>query len=94
MDNPYLRHAANLENSASKIIEITPDDVLPLDQVCKALRIFNPNAAAATIVIVTTGGSEVTLTIPASCLWTEPAIVTHVKATGTTAELILHGYTD
>lgn len=94
MDDPYLHNAANLENSATKIISITPDDDDPIAQVCKALRIYNPNTAAATIHIVTKGGSDVTLTIPASCLWTEPAIVTHVKAAGTSAGLIIHGYTD
>lgn len=94
MLNPYIHHGPNLENSATKVLVITPDDDADLSQVCKALRIYNPNDVAATIHLLTTGGSEVTLTIPSKTLWTEPTVVEKVFETGTTVELIIHGYTD
>jgi hypothetical protein len=97
MLNPYENHGANLENSATRVFQIaTPvDDVTLLQQVCKALRIYNPDAAAAhTLTYVTVKGDTVTITIPANTVWTEPAVIKQVLQTGTSALLVIHGYSD
>lgn len=92
--NPYKNMGPNLDNAATRIIPITPDDDNPLPQACKALRIWNPGAAEVTIHVVTSFGDDVILTIPAKALWTEYAVITAVKATNTDSGLIIHGYTD
>lgn len=92
--NPYANHGANLENSATRIIPITPDDVAELEQVCKSIRIWNPEATPQTVRLITVKGDDVTLTVPADTLWTEPCVVKQVMETGTGATLVIHGYSD
>jgi len=92
--NPYDKHGANLENAPKLILEITPSDTDDLPRACKALRIYNPTAAAVTVHITTVGGSDVTLDIPASTLWIEEAVVQKVHETGTSVGITIHGYSD
>jgi hypothetical protein len=97
MLNPYENHGANLENSATRVfaVAIPANDTTPLPQVCKAIRIWNPDAAAShTLTYVTIKGDTVTITIPANSVWVERAVITQVNLTGTGAGLILHGYSD
>lgn len=93
MFNPYSRHGASLESAPTLIVPITPDDDADLLRACKALRIYN-SGAAATVHITTTGGSDVTLDIPAATLWIEEVVVQKVHETGTSAGLTIHGYSD
>lgn len=94
MFNPYENHGANLMNSATRVFLITPDDDANLEQACKAIRIWNPDAAAKTVTFVTVKGDEVTVTIPATSVWVEPAVIEKVLETGTSALLVIHGYSD
>jgi hypothetical protein len=97
MLNPYANNGANLENSATRVfpIAIPGDDATPLSQVIKALRIWNPDAAAAhTVSYVTVKGDSVTVSVPANSLWVEAVVIAQVNKTGTYAGLILHGYSD
>jgi hypothetical protein len=97
MLNPYENHGANLENSATRVfsVAIPADDATPLQQVCKAIRIYNPDAAAAhTLTYVTIKDDTVTITIPANAVWVEAAVIKQINKTGTYAGLLLHGYSD
>jgi hypothetical protein len=96
MFNPYENHGANLENSATRVfhIAIPADDVTPLTQVIKSLRIFNPEATVQTVVYVTIKGDIVTIKVPANSVWVEDAVIQQVNKTGTGATLDLHGYSD
>jgi hypothetical protein len=95
-NDPYSReYDRALGNPASDIFLITPNDENDLQRGVKALRIYNPTSGAATLSVVTADGTTVSgLYIPAGALWTEPLRVSRVRATGTTASLIIHGYTD
>lgn len=92
--NPYTNHGPNLENSATRVLLITPDDDSELARVCKAIRIWNPEATAQTVTYITVDGDEATVTVPASTLWVEAVVVKQVKETGTGATLIIHGLSD
>lgn len=92
--NPYRNHGPNLINSATAMFLINPTDGVDLQQVCKALRIWNPEATPQTVRFRTVDGSDVTVTVPANALWTEPAVVDQVFNTGTGDTLIIHGYSD
>jgi hypothetical protein len=92
--DPYANHGPNLANAAREIFAITPHATNDLPKACKALRVVNKEATWATLAIVTIDGSTVTLDIPPNCLWTEPTIVAKVLVAGTTATLVIHGYTD
>lgn len=94
MIDPYEFHSLTLYSPARVMIEITPDDDNDLDRVCKALRIYNPGGAAATVALKTAGGSTVSITVLATSLWIENVVVTKVFATGTDGGLVIHGYTD
>lgn len=96
MLNPYENHGANLENSATRVfsIAIPADDATPLDQAIKALRIWNPDAAAHTVSYVTVKGDSVVVSVPANSLWVESVVIAQINKTGTYAGLILHGYSD
>lgn len=97
MLNPYENHGANLENSATRVFQIAipADDTTELQQVVKAIRIWNPDGAAShTLTYVTVKDDEVTITIPANSVWVESAVIKQVNKTGTYAGLILHGYSD
>lgn len=94
MKNPYLHHGPNLVNSATSVFPIVPSDVDDLPKVIKALRVWNAEAAAANIHYTTVDGDEVTVSVPANTLWSEPVVIKKVHATGTTATLVLHGYSD
>lgn len=97
MLNPYVHHGANLENAATRVfaIAVPGDDATQLPQVIKALRIYNPDGAAAhTVTYVTIGGDTVTVTIPASTVLVEKAVIQQINQTGTYAGIILHGYSD
>lgn len=96
MLNPYENHGANLENSATRVlaIAIPGDDTTPLPQVIKALRIWNPDAAAHTVSYVTIKGDSVVVSVPANSLWVESVVIQQINKTGTYAGLILHGYSD
>jgi hypothetical protein len=91
--NPYGNTGPNLENNATRIISIVPADA-DLPQVCKGLRIWNPNTTESAFVIVTIKGDQVNLMIPAKSLFIEPTVVARVMETGTDPNLIFHGYTD
>jgi hypothetical protein len=96
MLNPYANNGANLENSATRVlpIAIPADDATPLSQVIKALRIWNPDAAAHTVSYVTVKGDSVVVSVPANSLWVEAVVIQQINKTGTYAGLILHGYSD
>lgn len=94
MHNPYGNTGPNLENNATKLILITPSDTDQLPQVCKGLRIWNPNTVESAFVIVPVSGDPVPLMIPAKSLFIEPTVVSQVMETGTDPNLIFHGYTD
>jgi hypothetical protein len=95
MFNPYTYHGSNLENSARHVFAITPTDATDLESVCKSIRIANKDAANPAFVrYVTDKGDDVTVWVPANSVWTEPAVITQVWATGTTAGLEIHGYSD
>lgn len=94
MLNPYANHGANLENAATRLIAITPDDVNDLAQVIKGLRIYNPNASPADVQITTVDGDTVVVSVPAASLWIEPVVISRVWATNTTTGIVLHGLTD
>lgn len=92
--NPYAHYGPNLTNSATKMFPIVPSDTDELARVCKSIRIWNPDAAAHTVSFVTAGGDTVTVSVPANALWTEPAVIKQVLFTGTSALLVIHGYSD
>lgn len=92
--NPYQYCGADLQNSAKRVFLVAPSDTVDLPQVCKSIRVWNPNAAEATFRIITVGGDDVILTVPAKSVWTEPAVITRVMTTNTDAALIIHGYSD
>lgn len=95
MRNPYENHGPNLANSATKMFVIIPLDDTDLERVCKSIRIWNPDAAnAATIRFSTLDGDDITVNVPPMSVWTEPCVITRVHATGTSAGLIIHGYSD
>lgn len=92
--NPYGNTGPNLENASIHPYLITPDDANDLPRVCKALRIYNPTTAAVTVTLTSTGGSTITLDIPASTLWIEEIVTQKVFATGTSVGITIHGYSD
>lgn len=92
--NPYVHYATGVDGPATNLALITPSDTDQLAKACKSLRVYNPTAGAVTVAFVTTGGATVTLTFPANSLVVEPVIVLQVLLTGTSAGVILHGYTD
>lgn len=92
--NPYFNHGPSLDNAATRVIPITPDDDADLPRACKALRIYNPTAAAVTVKLTSTGGDTVTLDIPPSTLWIEEIVTQKVFETGTSVGITIHGYSD
>ena len=85
--------AIDLDQAITTCFLITPNDSADLSPFAAGLRIWNPNANASTVAIETVNGDSVTITVPASALTIEPLYVAKVKSTGTTAGLIIHGYT-
>lgn len=94
MLDPYTYHGANLMNSARKMFQILPSDTDQVESVCKAIRIWNPNNTAETVRFLTYSGEDITVWVPANSVWTEPTVITQVFETGTTSQLIIHGYSD
>lgn len=94
MFDPYARDVPSVNDPANDLFLIDPSDSAELTRGVKALRIFNPSASAATIAVITVGGSSLSLTVPAESLWVEPLRVRAINASGTTAGLVIHGYTD
>lgn len=92
--NPFDNHAPTLANSATKCVAIVPSDVDQLVRALKGLRIWNPTASPADVTVTTSGGSTVTLTVPANSVTIESLVIVQVWATGSTVGLVLHGYTD
>lgn len=92
--DPYKRNGSSLETPARRIFLITPDDNNDLARTAKALRIWNPTTADATISLVTDFGDAITLDVPAGALIIEPVVTDRVRSTGTTAALKIHGYSD
>lgn len=94
MTDPYVNYPKNPEAPATGLVLITPTDGADLGQVVKALRIWNGEAADETIRVslVSDPATYFDLTVPAG-LTIENIRVARVQATGTTATLIIHGYT-
>lgn len=83
---------ATLDFASTGCKLITPDDNNDLADFAVGLRIYNPNATVATIKIDTVRGDTITLSVPAGSLISEPIYTARVYSTGTTVELIIHGY--
>lgn len=94
MFDPYARDTPGVSDPANDLFLITPSDTGDLDRGVKALRIWNPTDEPALVSAVTIGGTAVTLTVPPESLWVEALRVAAVRVTGTSAGLIIHGYTD
>lgn len=94
MHDPYRRDRPGMNDPANDLIDITPHDTDTIPVGIKALRIYNPNSAAAIIHVESVAGNEVNLIVPALSLWTEPLRVRRVFETGTAAGLTIQGYTD
>jgi hypothetical protein len=92
--NPYFNVGPNLMNSATKMFLIAPANATDLPQVCKSIRIWNPEATPQTVHFTTVSGDSITITVPANSVWTEPAVISQVQATGTGVTLVIHGYSD
>lgn len=71
---------------ATHVFAVTPSDTNPLPFPCKALR---ANTAGNVVFRAIASAADVTLAVAAGELL-PPVIVTHVRATGTTASL--HGF--
>ena len=94
MFDPYRNDSPGIADPASDIIHIIPTDDSNLEIGVKSLRIWNPNEAAANLRVTTIAGTVVNLPLPAESLVVEPVRVSIVHATGTSAGLVIHGYTD
>ena len=92
--DPYARDAPGLNDPASNLVLVTPDDDNDLPIAGKALRVWNPTVSAAQITLDTGLGDTVVIDVPAESLWTEPLRVIKVHDTGTTAGMTIHVYTD
>lgn len=93
MKNPYDGYFDKL-TSARKSFDITPSDTEQLSYAAKALRIYNPTGAAITVKVETSGGDTPTWDFPANSLTVESVMIVRVFATGTSAGIKLHGYSD
>ena len=93
MNDPYLRDAPSVADPANNLVDLTQDDNNPIPVGVKALRIFNPATTVSDLAVKTVGGNTITLKIPAGALVVEPLRITHLLS-GTTAGLIVQGYTD
>jgi non-ribosomal peptide synthetase component E (peptide arylation enzyme) len=94
MADPFSRFNRNLEAPARRVFLITPNDDEDVLLVTKRVRIFNDTDATTTFAFITSGGDTVTFYIPPlSVLW-EDILITRVLFTGTSANLIIHGYSD
>lgn len=94
MYDPYKNDVPGVESPAANIIEITPSDSDEIVVGVKSLRLFNNSPTLATISVETSVGEQITLPIPGGAFYVEPLRVRKVFFTGTSASLIIHGYTD
>lgn len=94
MFDPYARDTPSVSDPANDLFLINPDDAELLERGVKALRVWNPTEEVATVSGVTSMGSAFTIAVPAGSLWVEPLRVKSIAATGTTAGVVIHGYTD
>lgn len=94
MIDPYKKDTPGMSDPAKNLILITPDDDNDIPVGVKALRIFNSNASTATIAVITATGDEAAFSIPALSLWSEPLRINRLMDTGTSAGVVVHGYTD
>ena len=79
---------------AGHMFLIEPHDENWLPRAVKRLRIFNDADEIRQIKIATVSGAVVTLLVPPLTLLFEGIRVARVFATGTSAGLFIHGYTD
>lgn len=93
MIDPYARDTPGLADPALNLIPLIPDDDNDLPLGVKALRIWNPNATSATLHVITAVGDQVSFSVPAQSLWTEPLRIRRILTT-TSGGITLHGYTD
>lgn len=94
MIDPYKKDTPGMSDPAKNLILITPDDENDIPVGVKALRIFNSNGTTSTVAVITATGDAVSLNIPALSLWSEPLRIERLMDTGTSAGVIVHGYTD
>lgn len=94
MFDPYRRDAVSVSDPANDLFLIVPSNSEDLPRGLKAIRIWNPTESDATLTVTTMGGTTITIPIAARTLWVESLRIRAVKVTGTTAALVLHGYTD
>ncbi len=94
MFDPYARDTPGVSDPANSMYLIEPSDSEELPKGVKALRVWNPNDADATLVVITKAGDLISLSIPARTVWVEALRVTVVRESGTTSGLEIHGYTD
>lgn len=96
-DNPYSAlDLPSLEAPAPRVFLITPNDDTTIPRVAKRLRIWNPETTAGAIVLHpknNAAGSNVTLNVPPGLSY-EHIICDQVLDTGTSASLVIHGYSD
>lgn len=93
MFDPYGRDVAGLSDTSSNLIPLTPDDDADIPIGIKAMRIWNPNETSATIHVITLQGEQVSFSVPAVSLWTEPLRIKRLLE-DTSAGVVIHGYTD
>lgn len=91
--DPYAYEVPKLDTTASNMILLTPHETNNIVVGIKSMRIWNPNVAAASIVVQTLVGEIVTFLVPPQSLWVEPIRIRKLL-TATTAGCIIHGYTD
>lgn len=94
INDPFARDTPGVADPANDCFLITPSDSADIPKGVKALRIWNPTAAVATITLTTVTGSVVTISFPPTSLVIEPIRARRIAATGTTAALVIHGYSD
>ena len=93
----YDNWTASPTSPARRIEAVVPDDGADLPVPAKALRIWNPGDAEATVSLVAVGAPEgapaTAIPVPPG-LSVEPLMVRRVAAAGTDGALTIHAYVD
>jgi hypothetical protein len=92
--NPYFNVGPNLMNSATHMFLIAPANATDLPQVCKSIRIWNPEATPQTVHFTTVSGDSITITVPRTRSGPSRPSSLRSKQQGTGVTLVIHGYSD
>ena len=96
MQDVYLgEKRTNMEAAASSLFLIAPHDTNEITKGVKSIRIANKSDAWDVVTLRCIGDeSDRAVDVPPKSLVIEPLRVRYVRATGTGATLVIHGYSD